>query len=133
MTLDGSRCRGQIIFKTDAEIDSDLVTRAAEVRREALTGRARRRNESNPGDSRRPWELTAADAIEQYPAGATVSGDGDDVVLFTTGPRATDVAYQDPQGYNHFAVEVAMDGLVVPALPVNVTGSFSGPPADLRG
>jgi len=129
MTLDCSRCRGQVTVKTDAEIDSDLVyvSNGKYVGKRWLGvrgGTTSRIQVTATG----PWELTVTDAssVKQYPAGATVSGDGDDVVLFTTGPRTADVTHKDPQGYNHFAVQVAMDGLVVPALPVNVTGSFSG-------
>jgi hypothetical protein len=129
VTVDCSRCRGQLTVKTDAEIDSDLVYQSGGKyvgnRWLGVRGGTTSRIQVTATG---PWQLTVADAstVKQYPAGSTVAGDGDDVVLFTTGPRTAEINYQDPTGYRHFAVQVAMDGLVVPALPVNAIGSFSG-------
>ncbi|MFC5996973.1 hypothetical protein ACFQE5_22435 [Pseudonocardia hispaniensis] len=119
------KCTGNTIVKTDARIDNLIVNRIGPYGGQHWIGARGDETSRVQVTAKGDWKLIVGDLslARRAAPGQAVSGTGDEVVLYSTGP---DTVHLTHNGTSNFAVWVMTDSLVAPDLPVNEIGRFDG-------
>jgi hypothetical protein len=119
------KCSGNIIVKTDAEIDPDLVNRTGRYTGTRWIGARGDTTSRVQITAKGAWTLTVGGLglAAQHDVNDAVTGQGDDVLFYRVLPQTVVASHK---GTSNFIVQEAMDGLNPPDLSINEIGSYSG-------